>query len=175
MSGRHRKPGRNPGPALAVAAATALIVPGLMAGTHASATETAMTRAAQPSWWHTAHVAHVARLARLGEAAIVTQAPGSRATSGKTWGVSYGYPNYCGDGDGDGWDVQLRHPLERRTAAAPAAQPVALARQAQAAANSASYSYKGLNNCGYRRAADHGQRPTPRRSLNASPAGTPAR
>ena len=83
MSGRHRKPGRNPGPALAVAAATALIVPGLMAGTHASATETAMTRAAQPSWWHTAHVAHVARLARLGEAAIVTQAPGSRAPAGK--------------------------------------------------------------------------------------------
>lgn len=28
---------------------------------------------------------------------------GSR--SGKVWDVTYGYPNYCGDGDGDGWDV----------------------------------------------------------------------
>jgi Transglycosylase-like domain len=24
---------------------------------------------------------------------------------GRIWGVTYGYPNYCGDGDGDGYDV----------------------------------------------------------------------
>ncbi len=34
--------------------------------------------------------------------------------SGKTWGVSYGDPNYCGDGDDDGWDVPCQ--------TAPAAQ-----------------------------------------------------
>jgi len=26
-------------------------------------------------------------------------------SGGKIWGVTYGYPNYCGDGDGDGYDV----------------------------------------------------------------------
>lgn len=31
----------------------------------------------------------------------------SRA-SGKTWGITYGDPNYCGDGDGDGWDVSCQ-------------------------------------------------------------------
>jgi Transglycosylase-like domain len=42
----------------------------------------------------------------------VTVATGYRArhasdppSSGKVWDVTYGYPNYCGDGDGDGWDV----------------------------------------------------------------------
>jgi hypothetical protein len=28
-----------------------------------------------------------------------------RRIDGKVWGVTYGYPNKCGDGDGDGWDV----------------------------------------------------------------------
>lgn len=27
------------------------------------------------------------------------------SAGGRTWGVTYGYPNKCGDGDGDGWDV----------------------------------------------------------------------
>lgn len=42
------------------------------------------------------------------------------SSGGKVWGVTYGYPNKCGDGDGDGWDVpcQARH-------AAPAAHPAA--------------------------------------------------
>jgi hypothetical protein len=30
---------------------------------------------------------------------------GSNNSSGKTWGVTYGDPNYCGDGDNDGYDV----------------------------------------------------------------------
>ncbi len=29
--------------------------------------------------------------------------------SGKTWGISYGFPNFCGDGDKDGWDVSCGH------------------------------------------------------------------
>ena len=33
--------------------------------------------------------------------------------NGKIWGVTYGYPNFCGDGDRDGWDVacatRIRH------------------------------------------------------------------
>jgi hypothetical protein len=29
-----------------------------------------------------------------------------RLSSGKTWGVTFGYPNKCGDGDNDGWDVK---------------------------------------------------------------------
>lgn len=27
------------------------------------------------------------------------------SSGGRTWGVTYGYPNFCGDGDGDGYDV----------------------------------------------------------------------
>lgn len=30
---------------------------------------------------------------------------GPPRVSGKVWGVTYGYPNKCGDGDGDGWDI----------------------------------------------------------------------
>lgn len=26
-------------------------------------------------------------------------------SGGRVWDVTYGYPNYCGDGDGDGWDI----------------------------------------------------------------------
>lgn len=32
------------------------------------------------------------------------QPAGHPSSGGKIWGVTYGYPNYCGDGDGDGWD-----------------------------------------------------------------------
>ena len=27
------------------------------------------------------------------------------SSGGRVWGITYGYPNFCGDGDGDGWDV----------------------------------------------------------------------
>jgi hypothetical protein len=45
---------------------------------------------------------------------VVTRA-GPRVTGfrhssgGRTWDVSYGDPNYCGDGDHDGWDVSCGH------------------------------------------------------------------
>lgn len=35
-------------------------------------------------------------------------APAHASSDGKVWGISYGYPNYCGDGDGDGWDVNCQ-------------------------------------------------------------------
>jgi hypothetical protein len=44
------------------------------------------------------------RLLRLGSVQPRTHATFHRG-SGRVWGVTYGYPNRRGDGDGDGWDV----------------------------------------------------------------------
>jgi len=50
---------------------------------------------------------------------------------GRVWGVTYGYPYYCGDGDGDGYDIPCwkigRGPAPARRAPAPAADPPARA------------------------------------------------
>jgi len=56
--------------------------------------------------------------------------------NGKIWKVTYGYPNYCGDGDGDGWDVACH----------AAATPRAAVRHAggSAVTGSSHYSYAGL-------------------------------
>jgi resuscitation-promoting factor RpfC len=43
--------------------------------------------------------------------------------SGRVWGVTYGYPYHCGDGDGDGWDRPCHHYTARHAAPAPAPQP----------------------------------------------------
>lgn len=45
--------------------------------------------------------------------ALLSLAKPTAPASGKVWGVTYGYPNFCGDGDGDGWDVacQPRQPV----------------------------------------------------------------
>jgi hypothetical protein len=40
-------------------------------------------------------------------------------SSGKVWEITYGYPNYCGDGDRDGWDVACQTVHQ-----APAPNPV---------------------------------------------------
>lgn len=63
------------------------------------------------------------------------------AVPGRAWDVSYGYPNYCGDGDGDGWDV----PCQVRAArpAAPASLTAAPARPV-AYTGSGTYSYGAL-------------------------------
>lgn len=53
---------------------------------------------------------------------------------GKTWDVTYGDPNYCGDGDGDGWDVPCGKPVTP-----PPAHPAAVT-----TVSSGSYSYAGL-------------------------------
>lgn len=53
------------------------------------------------------------------------------SASGRTWGVSFGYPNRCGDGDGDGWDVNCatrtayapRHSSGSSSASAPSYAP----------------------------------------------------
>jgi hypothetical protein len=65
---------------------------------------------------------------------VHTQAPAVAAavsTGGKVWGKTRGYPNQCGDGDGDGWDVQC--------SAAPAPQ----SRRVHAAVNVASGTFHG--------------------------------
>ena len=58
--------------------------------------------------------------------AAVTHAAPARPSGGKTWGVTQGYPNWCGDGDGDGWDVSCTArstapPVSTYRAPAPAA------------------------------------------------------
>jgi hypothetical protein len=53
----------------------------------------------------------------------------SGGSGGKVWGVSYGFPNFCGDGDGDGWDVACG----TRSSAAPVSQAPASAPVQQAA------------------------------------------
>lgn len=62
-----------------------------------------------PGWtnhgWHLHHLAHMRHLAVMG---LQAHAP-SRG------GGSYGHPNFCGDGDGDGWDV----PCNTRHSSAP--------------------------------------------------------
>ena len=62
------------------------------------------------------------------------------AASGKTWGITYGYPNYCGDGDGDGWDVAC----SSRHHASGTATPVRRSVTATAYSGSGTYSYAGL-------------------------------
>lgn len=65
--------------------------------------------------WHLDHMTHLARTGG------VSSAPTAVADSGgKTWGVTYGYPNYCGDGDGDGWDVDCSTRHQASNPAAPA-------------------------------------------------------
>jgi Transglycosylase-like domain/LysM domain len=70
-------------------------------------------------------------------------APAQTAGTGKVWGVTYGYPYYCGDGDGDGYDepcseVFPQHPGDQ--AARPAATAPVQAAPAQAASTGGGYS-----------------------------------
>jgi hypothetical protein len=60
------------------------------------------------------------------------------ARSGKVWGVTRGYPNFCGDGDGDGWDVKCH------AAAAPAHRTYRAPARRAAVTGSSRYSYAGL-------------------------------
>jgi hypothetical protein len=49
--------------------------------------------------------------------AAVTAATARHASTGqggRIRGVTYGYPNYCGDGDGDGWDVACQQAAPAR-------------------------------------------------------------
>lgn len=67
----------------------------------------------------------------------------SHASTGKVWGVTQGYPNWCGDGDGDGWDVKC---VTTHTATAPASssQRVSAAHRAYNSSYRGTYSYQGL-------------------------------
>jgi hypothetical protein len=56
--------------------------------------------------------------------------------SGKIWGITYGYPNYCGDGDKDGWDEACGH---SHASSLPVASSAAYS-------GSGVYSYSGLEN-----------------------------
>lgn len=69
----------------------------------------------------------------------------ARHIGGKVWGKTYGYPNLCGDGDGDGWDVNCQtratHHVVTTLAAAP--RP-AVRRAAAVSSSSGTYSFAGL-------------------------------
>ena len=93
-----------------------------------------------------------------------------RAAGGKIWGVTYGYPNYCGDGDGDGWDVSCA------TRVQPAARTVQhTTRQTSFSAAPAAaghYSYAGLEQLWVSAGVRPGPRPRRPRWRNANPGGT---
>ncbi len=64
---------------------------------------------------------------------------------GKVWGVTYGYPNQCGDGDGDGWDIKCSTiPAHLSTAPLSHHARHSAARRAYASSYRGSYSYSGL-------------------------------
>jgi hypothetical protein len=49
---------------------------------------------------------HYSRGCYTARTPVVAASPAAhRASGGRIWGVSYGFPNYCGDGDDDGYDV----------------------------------------------------------------------
>lgn len=59
---------------------------------------------------------------------------------GRVWDVTYGYPNKCGDGDGDGWDIGC-------SSLAPVYAPHHHhSFQAAASFNAGTYSFTGLEN-----------------------------
>lgn len=55
--------------------------------------------------FHLSHLAHLAYLARTTARASAAQTSAASAPSAPVAGGGYGQPNYCGDGDGDGWDL----------------------------------------------------------------------
>jgi len=65
-----------------------------------------------------------------------------RTGDGRIWGVTYGYPNYCCDGDGDGWDVSCGRAAARHAAGGAVARPAR--RSAVTYAGSGVYSYGAL-------------------------------
>jgi LysM repeat protein len=50
---------------------------------------------------------------------------GEVSSGGKVWDVTFGYPNKCGDGDGDGWDEACAALHPAAAPADPAPQPAA--------------------------------------------------
>jgi hypothetical protein len=57
---------------------------------------------------------------RAPPASALSSSPSHRSSDGRIWGISWGYPNYCGDGDGDGWDVSCASRGASATATATA-------------------------------------------------------
>jgi len=62
-------------------------------------------------------------------------------SGGRVWGVTFGYPNRCGDGDGDGWDVAC---ATRHHATASASHTASRSSSAAAVSYAGHYSYAGL-------------------------------
>ena len=90
-----------------------------------AASRAAGTLGADPNVIYPGQLAEITCTGGGSAPAIGRPATGSAATHGisaagtgaRTWGVSYGYPNKCGDGDGDGWDVNC---ATRSSSPAPA-------------------------------------------------------
>lgn len=73
-----------------------------------------------------------------------------RRSGGKIWGVTYGFPNFCGDGDGDGYDISCSQ-LHRGTTTGASSRSGTVRRSYTAAAGSygnvSASSYSGFQRC----------------------------
>ncbi len=73
------------------------------------------------------------------------QVSGGQVSGGRVWGVTHGYPNLCGDGDGDGWDVscsRLHHDVGGSGHGVSYARPAARAQSISSGGYSVSGSFQ---------------------------------
>jgi hypothetical protein len=75
----------------------------------------------------------------------------ARDSHGRIWGVTYGYPNLCGDGDGDGYDIRCtqlhRHTVTGATATRRTFTARAARRSTGSFGNVSPSSYRGFQQC----------------------------
>lgn len=137
------------GSLLAATAATGFgVVLGSGAAQAVTTTPTYKLAVVRPTQLWETHRQHVIHQARLDRGYYNSDSTWTTATDsgGRTWGVSYGYPNKCGDGDGDGWDVNCATRNAQPAAAQPAAAPARVVSVGASSVSAApgTYSVAGL-------------------------------
>lgn len=81
----------------------------------------------------------------LSSAVQPARKPAHQVSGGKVWGVTYGYPNFCGDGDGDGYDIscsRLHHDVGGSGHGVSRARPAARAQSVSGGGYSVSGSFQ---------------------------------